>query len=390
MYLTSADVRDLDEQGLRQFLERRIPEGHHLDYKTAFQHGETNKSGDKNRGKREFLKDITAFANANGGDLLIGVEEPRESLSVDDQIHGIDEGDKLAQDLERLASSSVDPRVPGLLIKPIPLQNGKHVLVVHVPPSMIRPYRIDFSGYVNFFIRHRESIFPMTTYEIREAVFTSASAEARAKEYLLQCERDVVEYTTKGAPAFFLQAMPLISPERPWDVLDKEFQSLIRDSQGKRARFRYAFASSVKPTSTIEGIIGRDDRKNPTWRTEIHRNGYISALDLMPLQELNLGGQNVLVISRYQCELFKAFTFFCQEVLEVSKSDSPYVLRCQRFGTTGVYLYTHNLFERFHGPWLKPKIELPDEIRQTGEDFGPIADRWCERLFHAFGLDAPV
>ena len=70
MYFTSAEVQNLDETGLRKFLEKRVPEGHHLDYKETL-------SGNNDRAKREFLKDVTAFANANGGDILIGVEEPQ-------------------------------------------------------------------------------------------------------------------------------------------------------------------------------------------------------------------------------------------------------------------------------------------------------------------------
>ncbi|TAJ83549.1 ATP-binding protein, partial [bacterium] len=118
VYFTSAEIHSLDEAGLRKFLEKRVPEGHHLDYKEAL-------GGNNDRAKREFLKDVTAFANANGGDILIGVEEPQESLEVDAQIHGVDDGGGVAQDLERLASSSIDSRIPGLQINPIPLRNGK-------------------------------------------------------------------------------------------------------------------------------------------------------------------------------------------------------------------------------------------------------------------------
>lgn len=109
MYFTSAQIQSLDEPNLRRFVEQRKPEGHQLDYKTAL-------SGSNDRAKREFLKDVTAFANANGGNILIGVDEPQNSISVDHQIRGIDGGEPIAQDLERLASSSIDPRVSGLLL----------------------------------------------------------------------------------------------------------------------------------------------------------------------------------------------------------------------------------------------------------------------------------
>jgi Putative DNA-binding domain len=383
MYFTSTEIQNIDETGLRKFLEKRISEGHHLDYKRAL-------SGSNDRAKREFLKDATGFANANGGDILIGVAEPRDDITVDDQISGVDDGESIAQDLERLVSSSIDPRIPGLMIKPVALQNGKHVIAVHVPPSNVRPFRVDHSGYVNFFIRHRESIFSMTTHEIREAVLSSLSAEARAKEYLTRTEGDIEQYLTKEKPAFLLQAMPLIPPEQPWDVLSAGFLSVIRDSDGKRRQFQNPLDSPVKPTPTIDGIKGRDSRDDPNWVTEVHRNGYISAVDLNPLLEIDLSGEKRSCLSAYHCDLFRSFAHFCVEIFDVTSADTPYVFRCSFLGANGIYLYAKNLGQRFYGPWEKPKIEFPDQIRQVGAELGPIIEGWCSDLFHAFGLEDVV
>lgn len=113
MYLSDSDVKALSgengEQRLRELLDLKIPENFHLDYKV--EHSGTNKEK-----KREFLKDVTGFANANGGDLIIGCEEPEEGKLTDSILKGIACGDSIARDLERLATSSIDPRIPGLRI----------------------------------------------------------------------------------------------------------------------------------------------------------------------------------------------------------------------------------------------------------------------------------
>src|SRR6266404_1575571 len=110
MQLTSQQVLALTEDTLRKFLSLGIPEGLYLDYKEGL-----SMTSDKDA-KREFLKDVTAFANAAGGHLFLGVKEPSEGVSVESQLVGLDNGDTIAQDLERLASTSVDPRIPGLRI----------------------------------------------------------------------------------------------------------------------------------------------------------------------------------------------------------------------------------------------------------------------------------
>ena len=104
MYLTRQQLAALDEAGLRAFLDTAVPECLYLDYKISL-----SGSSDKDA-KREFLKDVTAFANAGGGQLLLGVKEPADDLSVDDQLIGVEGAEALAQDLERLCSASIDPR----------------------------------------------------------------------------------------------------------------------------------------------------------------------------------------------------------------------------------------------------------------------------------------
>jgi len=393
MYLTLSDVRGIGEDKLREFLEKRIPEGHHLDYKKdLIREGNASGSNLGNGAKREFLKDITGFANANGGDILLGVNEPSESTSVDEQLVGIDDGNQLAQSLERLARDSVDPPIPGLHFEPVSLRNGKVAMVVHIPPTNMRPHRVNHSGHVGFYMRHSESTFSMNTYQIREAVLASASAEIRAKEYMNRMLRDTETYVTKGLPVFLLQAMPMITPEKPWNVLSSEFFAVIRDSTNRRSHLRYPLVSTVKPTATLEGIKGRDDRQKPTWTTEIHRNGYIAVADLQPTKILDpaYDPEQRPVLTTYECDLFHAFAYFCKEVLEVAEADSPYLVRCQLLDASGVSLYSHQTTPRFHGPWAKPAIVWEDQIRQVGEEFTPIADQWCQDLLHAFGLDAPL
>lgn len=89
MFLSIQEVVKMDENTLKKFLEYRYSEGLYLDYKEQI-----SGRNDKEK-KREFLKDVTAFANAHGGNILIGVKEPDESLSVDDHLLGLESGDSM-------------------------------------------------------------------------------------------------------------------------------------------------------------------------------------------------------------------------------------------------------------------------------------------------------
>lgn len=235
MYLSENEIKELaknNDNTLRAFLEKKIPEGYYLDYKI-----ELSRKADKDE-KREFLKDVTGFANANGGNIIIGAQEPSETLTLEDQLIGIVDGDKIAHDLERLASSSIDPRIPGLRILPVTLSigrsKGRYAIVVHIPPSLGRPHMVNYKDekgkeHKTFYVRHTESTVSMSTHEVRESVFASATAEARAKDYLERMEKEVREYFVGKQPTVLLQAMPLIPMAQPWDVLNDKIRKVLRD-----------------------------------------------------------------------------------------------------------------------------------------------------------------
>ena len=68
---TSAFLDDPNEQALRGFLTLQRDEDPFLDYKSSLYDGSSSDAA-----HREFLKDVTGFANAYGGDIIIGVTEP--------------------------------------------------------------------------------------------------------------------------------------------------------------------------------------------------------------------------------------------------------------------------------------------------------------------------
>ncbi len=386
MFLTDREIKELNEKGLKDFLEKKIQEGYYLDYKR----GLSGKS-DKEQ-YREFLKDVTGFANAHGGQIIIGAEEPSENLSIESQLVGVQQGDKLAMSLERVASSSIDPRIAGLQVKFIPLSNGNCAIVVHIPPSLGRPHMVNHDGHRTFYIRHTESTNPMSTHEIRESVFASASAEARAKEYLGRMEKDVREYVMQGAPVFLLQAMPIMPFEQPWDVLDKKIREVFVGQQRQSKydhRVNLAFGNIVP---TIEGIKSEKNDQDHAWVIEAHRNGYIAAVyHNKKHPEIGNLKAGYYIHENLHGMLFRAFCDICSELTNAVDADSPYVLRCKYLNATDTQLLYFSGRDAYtREPYSKKDIIWPDQIRQIGEKLELVADKWMTQLFHAFGIEGPI
>lgn len=239
MILTAQQLSNLDEESFREFLEHEAPEGYHLEYKIDF----PGKS-EQDR-KRKFLRSITGFANAAGGHLILGVAEPNSVDSLDDRLQGIDRGQEHAHRYERIAASSVEPRIPGLRFEVVLLRTGRQVILVNVPPSVSKPHMVILEGKREFFIRHSESTVPMSTHEIREAVFASASSGVRAREYLKRFEQDAEVHVVREKHALLMQAMPLVPPDRPWPVLNSEMKNVLR---GDRGSSHFSTACAPAPT----------------------------------------------------------------------------------------------------------------------------------------------
>jgi len=381
MLLSRNEVDNLTLESLNKFLSLRMPEGAQIDYKE-------NLSGDnKKESYKEFLKDVTAFANAHGGLLLLGVKEPSYDCLPEDQIVGIVEGDNIAKNLERVAATSIDPRIPGLLIKPVPVNNNKYVIAVFIPPSMIRPHMLCHHKYRSFYIRHSESSVPMSTHEIRDTVLSSAISESVARSYAIQEEIEALEYIIKDIPAFLMQAMPILKIEQTWDVLDKTIVNVFRNEE-RRDKYNHRhfnLVSNIDPIPNIKGAIGSNSRVNEEWFTEVHRNGYIHAV-YMNIQE-SPRDSSKLALHKGYTDLFLAFRDFCEEIWKVTQTDIPYLFRCNYFNAENTIFIAPSTIGYESKQYNKRNIVWAEQIRQVGESLDSIYRAWSEQLFNAFGLN---
>lgn len=141
---------------IESLIRNQVPESIHLDYK-ASPALEPKKSG-------EIAKDVSAFANSDGGLLIYGVEEDKAShLPV--RIDAGVESKWNREWLEQVITSNVNPRIDGVEIRQFILANGNSVICAQVPKSFRGPHQASDNKYYK---RFNFSSFPMEHYEVED------------------------------------------------------------------------------------------------------------------------------------------------------------------------------------------------------------------------------
>ena len=148
---------------LENLILNQIEENLGLDYKSAESLG---KSVGK---KKEISKDVSAFANSNGGIIIYGIKEfdEKDKRHLPKEIDPIDRTKFSKEWLEQVINSNISPRIDDIRITSISLNETNQVAyLVDIPKSNTAHQSSDFRYYKRF---NFESI-AMQDYEVKDVM----------------------------------------------------------------------------------------------------------------------------------------------------------------------------------------------------------------------------
>lgn len=148
---------------IKQHVSGKIQENLHLEYKAC-----ADLLGNVNL--PELTKDVSAFANADGGTLIFGVCEGNQKDNTKHVPIAIDQGFERsgkvnANWLENILLSNIAPKIQGLKPYEIDLENGNFILVLEVPQSQYGPHMAKDNKYHR---RRQTKAEPMEHYEVED------------------------------------------------------------------------------------------------------------------------------------------------------------------------------------------------------------------------------
>lgn len=175
MTIRSVSIEALEEAHLLRLIGDGVAESAELEYKR-------DSYGGRDQDKKEFLKDASAFANTDGGDIVIGMEEA-EGIPVNlIGVAGINVDAEILR-LDNLLRDAVQPRLLGVQWRPVPLAGGQAAIVLRIPRSLNGPHRVAFQGWNKFFVRNAAGVHEVSVDELRDLFLSAHRLEERVRAF---------------------------------------------------------------------------------------------------------------------------------------------------------------------------------------------------------------
>lgn len=200
-------ILDTTQADIERLVAAATSEGPHLDFKRDFPTRWDNET------KVKVLADVTAFANAGGGDVIYGVDEDSEARATAIVPQVLPSADEEVRRLLDVVLNQTEPRVPAVQVQAVPVTVtgvSGHVFVMRVPQSWAGPHRnrINQHFHVREGLRNRTLDVP----EVRSLFIRAESQAQRMKDFRTGRLGKVVSRETPCAvaqgPALVVHVIP--------------------------------------------------------------------------------------------------------------------------------------------------------------------------------------
>lgn len=161
------EKNEFSQKDLEELIQFETEESIHLDFKSA---AALDKSDNK---KKEISKDISSFANSDGGLIIYGIDEKDHKAK---SLSPIDGHTYTKEWLEQLINTTIQRKIEGIRIFPVRVDSkiDQSIYVVKVPKSMDSPHMARDKRYYK---RYNFESVMMEEYEVREAFGRTVKSE---------------------------------------------------------------------------------------------------------------------------------------------------------------------------------------------------------------------
>lgn len=254
----------INSDDIQQIIINGVPESKTLEYKRTLPDETTD-------AKKEFLADISSFANAEGGDIIFGIDAkngvPTKVFNI-----GIQDNDKILLQIESIIRDGILPRIQ-FEVKIVEVNESK-VLLIRVFKSWNKPHRVEYKNTHRFYSRNSAGKYLLDIDELKNAFISSSLITDKIREfiglrnYAILNDEGMETLGHKGKIAFYLIPIDSLVSDRRINVFS------IKD------RLQPPYCNGWNSRINLEGFLNYSGKihDNIFSYVQIYRNGIIEAV----------------------------------------------------------------------------------------------------------------
>ncbi len=283
---------DLDD--LHNLVQNVVLEGKTIEYKDQL-------PGNSDSDRKEFLADVSSFANTSGGDLIFGITTDQ---GVPKSLTGVGIANIDAEKLkyEEVVRNGVEPRI-NFSIHTVTISPQRIVFIFRINKSWIGPHRVIFKGHDKFYARNSAGKYPLDTGELRTAFNLSETLVEKINKFKVD---RISQLFADNTPIPFYEGGKIVLHLIPAESFNPEYKVDLSIISNNFTKLEPIYSSGWNHRINLEGILsysgGRNDKSHSF--VQLYRNGIIEAVEGLMLSPDD--GKKYIPSIAYERELLKS------------------------------------------------------------------------------------
>lgn len=329
--MISKQLDQITSEDLEKLVENSVSEKKTLEYKSVPVYGSDSE-------RKEFLADVSSFANASGGDLIFGVEQ---SDGIPTKVSGmkISNVDAEILKLENIIRDGIEPRI-NVLTHAVSVKNGNIVLIFRINRSWVGPHRVIFKGHDKFYSRNSAGKYPLDTNELKIAFTLSQTLVDKIGDFK---NGRILDLISDKTPIPFYNGGKIVLHLIPLESFNLENSFGLNKLQEVLPKMVPMRVSSWNQKINLEGLLSYSEGQNNKSHSyvQLYRSGIIEAVEGLTLSKDQ--EQKVLPSKGYEGMLIKALNQY-MGILKDLKINPPVVIFLTLLSVNGYRITSSDLF----------------------------------------------
>ena len=255
------DIKNITKEDLKNLVRNHKQEDSFLDFKRDL-YGKTDTD------KKELLKDVSAFANGSGGEIIIGIEE--DNYSQAKTLCGFTTTNISVEKnrIEQIIMNGLEPKLDTFKVRYIHIGNHRFVMIIRIEHSPLFPHMVSFQRFNKFYIRKSDKNLLLDVYELRNLFLKSENFMQEIRKYNQDKIKNILE---KNAILPTIEAPKILINFIPFDAFTRQTYLDLAKSNLK--------INFPEQRINFDGLLAYQmNDKGINSYAQIHRNGIIEFL----------------------------------------------------------------------------------------------------------------